>query len=1358
MAVINGTTNRDILTGTTGADSIYGLEGNDEISGGEGNDTLFGGLGDDLVNGGAGDDVIQDSQGSDTLLGGTGADRITVYSPGSNAQIDAGDGDDTVTYEGGPIAQLQGGVGLDTLSVRVATFADFSADNGFERYDGDFRISGTAEANRLDFSGLTALKPVIDGAGQIRGVTVDAGDGADSVTGTAARDILNGGAGHDTLLGGMGDDALTGGAGNDRLDGGAGNDTLYDAGGDGVNSAYGGQGNDRIELVNATAGGVVDGGDDNDTIIVNGGAAMSIAGGSGNDTISLSNSTTGTERHRVDAGDGDDVVTLNGTSAMDLQGGAGHDTLVLKAATLDQLDAAMGFETLKIDSYGGSSLHGTSAANTIDMGSFALTADSYGVNIKLDAGDDQMVATSLTDRLYGEAGNDTLEGGGGDDIIDGGIDGVVNGTIVQGRDFASYEHASSGVTVDLSIQGSAQNTFGAGTDTLNNIEGLVGSGFADRLTGSAGSDVLIGGAGDDTITGGKGDDRLDGGTGADTYRYAGYSDLSKSGTAVLTSERIVLEAEDRLDLSAFGSLKGLMSTKYQDGVTVLTISSPTLGGPSGQIVIEGDWSFNEIAPGIFERAPPKLNVIGGTDGRDSLFGTAAADEIRGGGGNDNLWGFNGNDRLLGGDGNDQFQGGEGADTMLGGAGNDIFYVEDDGDVVIEAANEGTKDLALSYLKSYTLTDGVEELILFGDNALNGTGNDLANRITGNSAGNTLSGGAGADTLSGNSGADTLHGDAGADKLYGGADNDTIYGGADNDLMDGGAGADLLYGGSGNDTYTIDDLGDRAVEVKPDGSDEGGIDQVNASVSFTLEGFVENLTLTGTTATNGTGNDSANKLIGNSATNVLSGGAGADTLDGGGSADTLSGGAGNDTYFVEDIGDRVIEARADGSDEGGIDQVNATVSFALGNFVENLTLAGTAAIDGTGNDLANKLIGNAAANTLTGGGGADILLGGGGSDLLQGGADNDMLDGGWGADMLYGGAGNDTYTVDDLGDRVIEAKADGSDEGGIEQVYTSVSSALGDFLENLSLVGTAAIDGTGNDLANKLIGNSAGNTLTAGGGADTLTGNGGADTLYGDAGADKLYGGSENDTLYGGADNDALDGGTGADKLYGGAGSDTYTVDDVGDQVIEATSSGTDEGGTEQVNASVSFTLGSFVENLTLTGTAAINGTGNELANKLTGNAAANTLTGGAGTDTLIGGAGADTLIGGAGKDVLTGGLDADIFVFGNGGSTSADAVTDFSATQGDKIGLMASQFGLSSGQGIDANGKLSADWFTQVTGTTNTSTASGHGQFLFNSTSKTLFWDADGSGGQGPVAITTLNVSSFSADNVQILTSDFAMI
>ncbi|WP_294260892.1 calcium-binding protein [Propionivibrio sp.] len=210
----------------------------------------------------------------------------------------------------------------------------------------------------------------------------------------------------------------------------------------------------------------------------------------------------------------------------------------------------------------------------------------------------------------------------------------------------------------------------------------------------------------------------------------------------------------------------------------------------------------------------------------------------------------------------------------------------------------------------------------------------------------------------------------------------------------------------------------------------GTDLVQSSVTYSLAANVENLTLTGTNAINGTGNALDNILIGNSAVNTLTGGAGNDTLDGGAGADKLLGGLGDDTYIVDNTGDVVTENANEGTD-----LIQSSVTYTLSANVEALVLTGTGAINGTGNTGNNLVRGNGAVNTLNGGTGNDILEGGDGNDILSdtsgtalfnGGTGADTITGGAGAEIYLGGLGNDTYTTGAGNDIILFNKGDGQD--------------------------------------------------------------------------------------------------------------------------------------------------------------------------------------------------------------------------------------------------------------------------------------------------------------------------------------------
>ncbi|WP_413173334.1 CAP domain-containing protein [Anabaena azotica] len=231
----------------------------------------------------------------------------------------------------------------------------------------------------------------------------------------------------------------------------------------------------------------------------------------------------------------------------------------------------------------------------------------------------------------------------------------------------------------------------------------------------------------------------------------------------------------------------------------------------------------------------------------------------------------------------------------------------------------------------------------------------------------------------------INGTAGNDILNGTANNETLNGNDGNDTLNGGAGIDTLIGGLGNDIYIVDTTTDTITELSGQGTDT-----IQSSVTFSIAALanIENLTLTGTAAINGTGNTGNNVIIGNTSNNILNGGGGNDTLNGSAGIDTLIGGLGNDIYIVDTTTDTITELSGQGTDT-----IQSSVTFsiaALAN-IENLTLTGTATINGTGNTGNNVIIGNTANNILNGGSGNDRLTGGTGKDTLTGGLGVDRFD-------------------------------------------------------------------------------------------------------------------------------------------------------------------------------------------------------------------------------------------------------------------------------------------------------------------------------------------------------------------------------
>jgi len=1331
---LQGGGGHDLLTGGTENDRLFGQDGNDSLFGDTGDDLLTGGLGNDELDGGEGIDDMQGREGDDLLLGGGGSDFLYGDGPdptvlnlvGGNDSLDGEEGDDLL-WGGGGQDQLFGGDGADQLV----------GDNGNDHLYG--------EAGNDLLVGDSTLFPAQAGTDLL-----DGGDGNDVLQGGGGDDELEGGDGADVIFGEF-DNVLGAPAGNDDLHGGLGNDRLVGGGGLDTYRFNLGDGRDSIEDNAVQSNRVVFGAGitaedlsldvaTGDSLLVrvgNNGDALEIVGFGISlptdfhsirqfefaDGTILSDSqllargfhlsapvTGGTvlgtayadhiEGSQVDdwihgrdgndilnGGQGNDVLEgeegddeLNGGSGNDrlygsagsnvLRGGEGDD-LLDSAGVGDQLFGGIGDDGYHLRS-GSQTLNeelnaGTDTIYLTPAGSLTFYTPDNVENVRIE--DDvfldpvlqvNMVGNALDNvlsgshRLDGQAGNDTLIGlgdntfvfgrGYGHDIVQAGtqwyahtgLDQVEFVADIAPADLVLENHANdlvvkvNGTTDQLTVQSyfvspSAtvdQFVFAGGTvwgltEIESRVQTFVGSEADETFYGTVNDDTISGLGGNDQIRASSGNDTLDGGTGNDFLEGWSGNDTYVFGLGY--GQDSIDEQGDSADVDTL-RLEGINPGDITLRATpdFMTDAILTINNTADQLTLAGFFAFDSLRVDRFQFADGTVwdynAMLAHTEGV-TLDGTEDADFLYGNVTNDMLAGFGGDDSLNGGAGNDTLDGGSGVDTMAGGTGNDVYVVDDPGDVVTEQASQGTDTVQAAI--TYTLGANLEHLTLIGTAAINGTGNARNNTLTGNSA------------------------------------------------------ANVLTGGTGNDTYVVG-IGDTVVEQA-----SSGTDTIQSSVSWTLGTNVENLTLTGTSAINGTGNTLNNSLIGNTGSNILDGSSG---------TDAMSGGAGDDIYVVDNTADTVTENAS-----AGIDTVQSSVTYTLGANVDNLTLTGTAAINGTGNGLNNVLTGNSVANVLNGGTGADTMNGGagndtyvvdnpgdvvteapgGGTDLVQssityalaaevenltltgilaingtgntlnnsltGNTGNNILDGGAGADAMSGGTGNDTYVVDNTGDTVTEAASAGTDT-----VQSSVTFTLGSNIEKLTLTGTAAINGTGNTLNNTLIGNSGANTLNGGAGTDAMSGGAGNDTYVVDNAGDTVTENTtegidtvqsslthtlavnvENLTLTGttaiNGTGNALDnvftGNSGANVLTGGAGNDTYVVG-TGDSIVENAGAGIDT-----VQSSIAWTLGANLENLTLTGTGAINGTGNTLDNVLTGNSGANVLTGGAGNDTYVVGTG-----------------------------------------------------------------------------------------------------------------------------------------
>ncbi len=655
-------------------------------------------------------------------------------------------------------------------------------------------------------------------------------------------------------------------------------------------------------------------------------------------------------------------------------------------------------------------------------------------------------------------------------------------------------------------------------------------------------------------------------------------------------------------------------------------------GMSADFSLSGDAIFYIGAIGVVAHAggdvDQLVNIynVFGSEFDDGLDGSAIAFT------NQILVGNGGNDIIRGGALNDLLNGGAGDDTLDGGAGFDIADYRD-----LDAPTEVSPGLFYgAYIDLRFIAS--QDTVSFGSDTLTNIegvyGSGFNDIIFGSDVDNSLWGEDGDDLLVGLLGTDLLYGGGGADVLQGHDGDDTL---------DGGAGADDLDGGSGNDVYFVDHLGDTLYEVLGDGLDEA---RISATYTLAAGVYVERLVASAASITI-TGNALNNTLVGNGSS-------------------TLQGGLGADLYIVSSVGDTLTEAPG-----GGVDRVEASFTYTLADNIEALTLTGAVAINGTGNNGDNLIIGNSVNNTLTG---------------AQG---NDTLIGGLGVDAMFGGLGNDIFHIQNVGDTANENAGEGNDT-----VNSLITYVLPAHIERLVLNGAAAINGTGNALAN------------------TITGNGANNSLFGLAGAD---------TLSGGAGNDILDGGAGIDAMMGGAGNDTYFVDNIADSPTENAN-----GGVDMIFASVNYVMGAHLENITLTGAAAAFVTGNFSNNVMAGNGAANALNGGFGADTLLGKGGNDTLTGGAGPDVF-------VFDTAPNALTNRDTIADFVVVD-DTIRLENAIFSAFVAAGAIAAGNLRA-------GAGFTTAADANDFLIYNTTNGQLRYDPDGNGAAGAIHFATLNAA-----------------
>lgn len=1289
------------VTGDSGDNTITGSNGNDSLSGVDGNDTLIGLAGNDTLIGGSGNDSLEGGEGTNSLVGGLGNDTYLVSSAADTITEALNEGMDVVKSSASYVLSdnLENLILLDSSAAAAALPAVDAREQSYLFAAG---IRGVVSSES---------ESGISGTGNILDNYITGNSWGNLLSGVAGNDTLDGGTGDDSLLGGDGNDLLIGGVGSDYIDGGTGTDTVSyvastawvnvdlaannhwngDAAWDNilnVENIIGSFYNDQ--LTGDAGANQIEGGEGNDVITGNAGDDV-LNGGNGNDTLLGS--------------DGNDLLT-GGVGSDYIDGGNGIDTISYAASSA----------WVNVDLNANNHWNGDAAWDNV-LNVENIIGSAYNDQLLGNSGANQIVGGNGADSITGYAGDDVLDGGAGNDTMIGGLGNdtfIVDSTldVVTENNGEGTDSIFSSVTYSL-VGKYAENMTLTGSASIN-------------ATGNSFNNILIGNSGNNSFDGLGGVDTLAGGAGNDTYTVDSTTDVitenAGEGTdTVISSVSFNLGAGvENLTLSGASAINGTGNS--HDNVLTGNSSNNALDGLGGNDTLIGGlgndtYTVDAVGDVVTENAGEGTDTI--ISGVSYTLASNVENLTLSGVSSINGTGNSLDNVLIGNSGDNLLDGLGGTDTLIGGAGNDSYNIDSNTDVITENTGEGA-DTVISSI-SYTLGTNLENMTLSGAAALNATGNALNNVLMGNSGNNILSGGIGNDTLVGGAGADTfvisanattatvndfvlgtdkldlrafpwatslsnlvmvqngantaislggvtltllgittsalsandfilsansgaiingtsasetIAGTAAADAINGLAGNDSITGSSGDDVIDGGTGNDTMVGSTGNDTYVVDSTSDVVTENNGEGTDT-----IYSSVTYTLAGrYAENITLTGSASINATGNFLNNLFVGNSGDNLLDG------LSGN---DTMIGGFGNDTYTVDAAGDIITENASE-----GVDTVMSSISYTLGSNLENLTLSGAAVINGTGNSLDNVLMGNSANNVLSGADG------------------NDTLEAGSGTDTLSGGVGMDTFrllnaaTAATISDFVVSAdKIDLRDltsvttisgvtiaQNGADATVTVAHNGSGNGNIVLTLIGVTASQLTANDFI----------FYTP---AGAINGTSGADTLVGTAGADTINGLAGNDSITGGNGNDTIDGGTGNDTMVGGLGNDTYVVDSVSDVVTEVNSEGTDT-----ILSSVSYSLGGkYADNITLTGTAAINATGNSLSNVLIGNGGNNLLDGVGSNDTLIGGLGADTLTGGVGTELFIYQSTVDSGI----GAGNRDIITDFSQAQGDKIDLSA---------------------------------------------------------------------------------------
>ncbi len=537
------------------------------ISSGSGNDTLLGLGGNDVLQGGGGNDILDGGEGFDTASYREATTAVTVNLTVAGPQTTGGAGSDTLTS----IENIIGSAFNDRLTGNAGVNI-IEGGAGNDLLDGGLGID-TASYTSAD-SGVAVNLGLLT-AQNTGGAGIDTLRSFENLLGSAFADTLTGNTAGNMIEGGLGNDVLDGGAGTDTVSYEHAPSTVT------VNLALQGRaqntgaaGNDTLLNFENLTGSAFD-----DTLAGNTGSNV-LDGGAGIDMLTYAAASAGVN------------ISLAATT-MQATGGAGHDTI-------------RNFENLTGSAFN-DTLGGDGNDNILDGGAGSDTV-SYsraiaGVTVSLamqgevqatgGGGNDTLINF---ENLTGSTFDDVLAGNAGDNMIDGGL----------GFDTLSYAGASAGVTVSLALT-TAQDTGGAGRDTVRGIEKLIGSSANDHLIGSSRADRLVGGAGADRLTGGGG---------ADLFQFVSTSDFGTGGARDLITDFSRSEG-DRIDLSGIDTI-GILAGDQ----SFLFIDNGTFSGQGGELryqlnsgvfSVSGDLDGDRIADFTFDVVGNGLTFLQATD-------------------------------------------------------------------------------------------------------------------------------------------------------------------------------------------------------------------------------------------------------------------------------------------------------------------------------------------------------------------------------------------------------------------------------------------------------------------------------------------------------------------------------------------------------------------------------------------------------------------------------------------------------------------------------------------------------------------------------------------------------------------------